>query len=266
MTDDFLLSLAEVESIKPELLFAAAQQPQADRFAVHSRNRRNTYIDVLIARLQIHAPVLRQPPLRNVHVRHYLQARNDGRLQNAQLRRHGDLVQNSVNSVPNSQIIFEWLNMDVSRAFHDRFADDLVYELHNGGFRIVGIEFDGGLGVLQCLERTVRLKDLVESLRTDSIERFHCPQKLRTRHQHPFHRLFQQLRCELAADRIEKVVRRQHDRSAGGGFLHFDRQNVMLKHKTARQNRQRRAIDLLRVHRDNGHPEKVADCAEETLL
>ena len=146
------------------------------------------------------------------------------------MRRHGDFVQNSVDSIPDSQIVFERFNVNIGRALENRLANDLVYEFHHRRFGIVGVEFDGGLGVLQHLESAVGLKDLVESLRADAVERLHCAQKLRARHQHPLGRLFQKLRRELAADGIEKIVCRQHDRI----FLHLDRQNVMLKDKTTR--------------------------------
>src|SRR5207247_7176042 len=126
MAYDLLLFFAQIESIKPELLLAPAEQSETDRFAVHGRNGRNAYIDVLITRLQIHAPILGQPALSNVHVRHHFQARDDGRLQDPQLRRHSDFVQDSVDSISNPQVVFERLDMDVSRAFQDRFANDLV--------------------------------------------------------------------------------------------------------------------------------------------
>src|ERR1700758_2763409 len=124
MADDLLLFFAQIESIEPELLLAPAEQSKTDRFAVHRGNGRNAYIDVLITRLQIHSAILGQPAFSNVHVRHHFQARDDGRLQDAQLRRHSDLVQNSVNSVPNPQIVFERLDMDVGSTLQDRFAND----------------------------------------------------------------------------------------------------------------------------------------------
>src|SRR6516162_9961243 len=217
MADDILLFFAQIESIEPELLLAPAEQSETDRFTVHGGNGRNADIDVLITRLQIHSPILGQPAFSNVHVRYHFQARDNGRLQDTQLRRNGDFVQNSVNSIPNPQIIFERLDVDVGSAFQDRFPNDLVYEFHNGRFGIVGIELNGGLSVLQRLERTIRLKDLVESLRADAVERFHRAQKLRARHEHPLSRLFQKLPRELTADGIEKIVSRQHDRI----FLHL---------------------------------------------
>src|SRR5437899_295097 len=47
-----LLFLAQIETLEAEVLAAAAEQSQADRFAVHRRNRGNANVDLLIARLQ----------------------------------------------------------------------------------------------------------------------------------------------------------------------------------------------------------------------
>jgi len=55
-------------------------------------------------------------------MRHHFQARDDGRLQEAQLRRDRDLVQDAVDAVTNTQVVFERLDMDVGRAFANRFA------------------------------------------------------------------------------------------------------------------------------------------------
>src|SRR5262245_5098543 len=40
----------------------------------------------------------------------------------------------------------------------------------------------------------------------------------------------------------------------------------MLKHETARQDRQSGPIDVLRVNREDRHPEELPDCAEKTLF
>jgi len=74
--------------------------------------------------------------------------------------------------------------------------------------------------------------------------------------------VFQKLPSELAADRVEKIVGRQHHRV----FLHFNRQNVVLKTKTARQDRQCLAIDLLWIERNHRHFEELADRAEKSVL
>src|SRR5437764_229947 len=110
MPDDFRLLLAQIEPIKAKmLLLAAAEQTQADRFAVHGRNRRDPDVDVLLVRLQINAAILRKTPLSDVHVRHYFQAGDDGRLEQAKLRRHSHFVQDSVDAITNAKIVFQWL-------------------------------------------------------------------------------------------------------------------------------------------------------------
>ena len=58
MPDDFFLAFAEIEPVKTELLFAAAEQTQTDRFPVHRGDGGDTHVDVRPACLQIHAPVL----------------------------------------------------------------------------------------------------------------------------------------------------------------------------------------------------------------
>ena len=142
----------------------------------------------LLVRLQIDAAILRQPPFRDVHVRHHFQTRDDGRLQQTQLRRDRDFVQNAVDAVANAQIVFERLDVNVGRALDDRFANDLIHELHDGRVRIVGVEIGARFDILQRFERAIGLEDLVERFRADAVERFHRAQNLTARHQHPFRR------------------------------------------------------------------------------
>ena len=262
MANDGVLFLAQIETIETKLLLAAAEQTQTDRFAVNRGNGRHAHVDILIVRLQIHAAILRQTPLRDVHVRHHFQARDDGRLQHAQLRRHGHFVQNSVDPITDAQIVLQRLDVNIGRALDNRFANDLVHKFHDGRFRIVGVQLGGGLRVLKRFEGAVRFQDFVERFRPDAVERFHRAQNLRARHQHPFGRFFQKLGCELPADRIEQIVGREHHRI----FLHLDRQNVMLKNKPARQDRQCRAVDLLGVDRNDRHTKEIPDRVEEALL
>ena len=152
-------------------------------------------------------------------------------MQDAQLRRHSNLVQDPVDSVANPQIVFLRFNMNIGRTLENRFANDLVHEFHHGRLGILVIQLDGSLRVLQHLKGTIRLENFVECFCADTIESLHRAQNLRARHQDPFGWLFQKLRRELAADGIEKVVCRQHHRV----FLHLDGQNVVLKNKAARQ-------------------------------
>ena len=120
-------------------------------------------------------------------------------------------MQNSIDSIPNSQIVFQRLDVNVGRALENRLANNLIHEFHHRRLGIIVVQLDGCLGILQRLEGTIRLQDFIKSFRPDAVERFHSAQKLRARHQHPFGRLLQKLRSELAANGIEKIVSRQDD-------------------------------------------------------
>ena len=67
---------------------------------------------------------------------------------------------------------------------------------------------------------------------------------------------------ELAAGRIEKIVGCENN----GILLVRDRQNVVLKNKSGRQNRKRLAINCLGVQRDDWDAEEISNGREKTLL
>ena len=140
--------------------------------------------------MQIHPAILRQAPLGDVHVRHHFEARDDGGLQKAQLRRHRHFVQNAIDAITNAQIVFERLDMNVRGALDDRLANDLVDELHHGSFGVVRGQVRACFPILQHFESTVGFQNLIECFRADAVERFHGAQNLPARHQHPFRRLF----------------------------------------------------------------------------
>src|SRR6266567_2567221 len=171
-------------------------------------------------------------------------------------------MQDSVDAITNAQIVFERFHMNIGGALDDRLANDLIDKLDDRSLRIVRGQVGASLGVLQDLERAISFKNLVERFGADAIKSFHRAQKLSTRHEHPFGRLFQELRHELAADRIEKIVGCEHDRS----FLHLHRENVMLKNKTTWQDRQCLPVYRLRINRDNRHTKEISDHAEKSLL
>src|SRR6202008_5134429 len=98
------------EALKIKLLIAAAKQPQANRFTIDRWNSRDTHIDLLIAGVQVHSPILRQTALGDVHVGHDLEARDYGLLKYSQLRRDCHFVQNAVDPVSNSEIIVQRLD------------------------------------------------------------------------------------------------------------------------------------------------------------
>ena len=80
--------------------------------------------------------------------------------------------------------------MNVSRALHDRFTNNLVHEFDDGCFRIVRIQIGACLRVLQNLEGAVRFQNFIESFRADAVESLDCAQELCTRDEYPFRRFF----------------------------------------------------------------------------
>src|SRR3954466_6116103 len=82
------------------------------------------------------------------------------------------------------------------------------------------------------------------------------------RNQHPFGRLLQQLRGKLATNGVKQIVSSEHDRI----LLHLNWKDVMLKNESARQHRQRLAIDFLGIERHHGHPEEIPDRSEKPGL
>ena len=195
---------AEVETLETEcMLLIATEQTQADRLAVHGRDGGNADVDGLLGGLEVDAAVLGQAALRDVHVRHHFQARDDGRLQEAQLRRDRDFVQDAIDAVTNAQIVFERLDVDVGRAFVNRFTDDLVNEFHDRCVGIVSVQVRARFDVLKRFEGAVGLENFVERFRADAVECFHCAQDLGARHEDPLSRLVEQLRGELAPGRVK---------------------------------------------------------------
>jgi hypothetical protein len=160
----------------------------------------------------LNSAILGQTPLGDVHVRHHFQTRNDGRLQQAQLRRHRDFVQDSIDPIANTQVVLQRLDVNIGCAFDDRFADDLVDEFDDRRFRIVRVEVGAGLRLLQWFESAIGLENFIERFRAHAVERFHGPQQLGARHQHPLRWFLQKLRHELAPGGIEKIVGRENNR------------------------------------------------------
>ena len=108
-------------------------------------------------------------------------------------------MQNPIDPIADAQIVFQRLDMNVGCTFDDGLANNLVYEFDDGRLRIVRIQVGARLSVLQHLEGAVRLQNFIESFRADAIESLDCAQELRTRHEHPFRRLLQELRSKLTA-------------------------------------------------------------------
>src|SRR5690606_18737100 len=89
------------------------------------------------AHAQIHLPaadreldpaVLRQPLLRDIHVREDLDAAEDRGLESADLGRQLRGLEDAVDAIANGELVLVRLDVDVARALVDRLDDDLVDE------------------------------------------------------------------------------------------------------------------------------------------
>ena len=58
-------------------------------------------------------------------------------------------MQNAVDAVANAQIVLERLDVNVGRPLMDGFANDLVNELHDRGFRVVGVQVGARFDVIE---------------------------------------------------------------------------------------------------------------------
>ncbi len=236
----FHLLLAHVEPLDAEgERLAAREQAQGDRFAIHGGDRRDAHVDEAGLRLQIDAAILRQAALGDVHVRHHFQARNDRALQHAELRRHGDLVQDAVDAVSDAQVVFERLDVDVGGALDDGFADDLVDELDDARLGVVARDVLRELIVLVVVGAR-GLENFLERFRADAVERLDGAHELAARDDVPLELAAAELLLrEPARHGIEDVEGRELDRGVARG----ERQDLVLEDEAARQQLQHAALD-----------------------
>src|SRR5579885_1942043 len=104
----------------------AIEDAHHDALAVERRQRRDPQIDLPPHHAQLDPPVLRQPPLGDVELRHDLHARDDGRLEPT--GRGVDVVQHAVDAVADLELVLERLDVDVRGALLERAVDELVDE------------------------------------------------------------------------------------------------------------------------------------------
>lgn len=133
----------EAEEFEVESLLA--EQAEADAFAIDRGNGRDADIDGLPAELEGEPAILGQAPFGNIEVGHDFEAGNDRGLEELELGWDRDFPKDAIDAVADLEIVFQWFDVNVGGAFVECFADELVDETDDGGFRVVTIEDVGFL-------------------------------------------------------------------------------------------------------------------------
>ena len=163
------------EAKQREIEFIAGEKTEADAFAGDGGNRRDADVDGLVIQLEVDAAILRHAALGDVEIGHDLDARNHAGLQHLDLSRHGHLVEHAVDAVADAQIVFQRLDVDVSRALLERRAHDLVDETDDGRLGVVLVEdVDLLLQVESGIVDLAALEDRLECLRANAITGTQC--------------------------------------------------------------------------------------------
>ena len=111
-------------------------------------NHGNADVHFRLVDADLDAAVLRQALFGDVQVAQNLDAREDGRLELLQLRRHGDVLQNAVNAVTNLEFLLERFQVNVRRAQFNGIAQDLIDEPDDRGVLRGGIKVVAVLGIV----------------------------------------------------------------------------------------------------------------------
>ena len=130
------------------------EDPQHDFFPVHGRKGVHAEVDgTFFRKLHLDAAILRDAPLRNIHLRHYLQACCESRCQIA--RRLYYFSQNAICAKAHPIILFVGLKVNVRRSLLDGIQQHLTHEPHDRRVvrRVVSIVFflDGSIADLQII-------------------------------------------------------------------------------------------------------------------
>jgi len=265
---DQLDHMPVVEIVKPEIaqldeIAGLLQQTQRNRFAVSRRHRGHADVDVIIVEPHADAAVHRQPLLRDIQVRHDLDARDDRRLEPVELRRHVHLVKHAVNPVPDAQLILHRLDMDICRALTVRFRDNLVHELHDRGLGPDLVHIDlGDRGQIGVHRVAAVLNHLFDRVGAHAIILLNCLVDLFARAERHPHRAARRQPQAVRHPGVERITsdHRQHT------VLHRQRQHVVLVHRARRQPGER----LIRRPRLRqlgvGKSQHLADLAQKLIL
>lgn len=172
---DELDHVLEVELVEAEILnldevSGFLQQAEGNGLAPRGGHGGNTDIDILAVDAHTDASIHGQALLGDIQVGHDLDTGNDGGLEFVQLRGNVDLVQHSVDAVPDAQLVFHWLDVNIRRALTVCLGDDLVHELDDGSVGIFRIHVelgDGGHVIVHGIAAVAN--HLVDGVRADAV-------------------------------------------------------------------------------------------------
>ena len=123
------IALRHAQMFQPEEGIAAIENAQHDCFAVNHRNDADAQVDLASGDFQPDTAVLRDALLGDVQMTQDLEARDNRRLEFADLRRNVGFDQHAVNSITHAQLILERLDVNVGGAGFERLGHDLIHEL-----------------------------------------------------------------------------------------------------------------------------------------
>ena len=157
---DLLLGLGvHAEGHQVQATCLLVEQAQHDALAVTRGHRRDTHVDSAAGNAQRNSAVLRQPFLRDVELRHDLDARDDQRRKCTARLQH--LAQHAVDTKPDAEAVFVGLDVYVGGVLLDRFGQHRVDEPDDG--RIV-ITLEEIRRFLQFLGNLRQVEILVEAI------------------------------------------------------------------------------------------------------
>ena len=113
--------VGEAEILKRQVDRRAVEHPEHDRLTMVGRQRGDAHVHLFFTDLFDDPAVLRDAALGDVHVRHDLDARNDGTRQMDRRRRH--FVKRAVHPVADLEILFEGLEMNVGGLLLDGLVE-----------------------------------------------------------------------------------------------------------------------------------------------
>ena len=241
----------------------ASEQAERHRFAVHRGNGGHTNVDGVAVELQVDTAILRQPALGNVEVRHDLETRNQRVLQQAHVGRHRHLEKAAVNAVADAQIALQRLYVNVRGALAQGFTEDLVHEVHHGGFFIRLVQDVDLLGHVVAGEIFAAFQQLFEVFSAHAVALVQGFQHAMTAGDLPVHPLAQLLAHGLPGIQVEGVVgQHRHIHAA-----HCDGVQAVTKGQFGREFVVQAAFHGIdRTVRQEGNAEHVAQLLEERLL